>query len=558
MVTAADQLASSAGISMLEQGGTAADAMVAAAAVMAVVGPHLCGLGGDVLAMVKAPGDLPVGLLAVGRAGSGADPDRLRADGHVDMPQRGDIRSVPVPGAVDGWLALHQRFGRLSWDAVLEPAIALAEDGFAASLLLAFASHLVADVPGSTQLCPEGPLQPGDRVRLPGIARTLRNLASRGRDGFYGGEFGRALLELGEGEYSRDDLARPLAQWCEPLTLHAFGHDLWTVPPPSQGYLTLAGAWIADRVGLPVDATDALWAHVMAEAGRAASADRPSVLYDGADGAALLSVDRLEPRAVAIDLDRASSPRPEGAAERAGAASISDGDTTHLCAVDADGLGISLTQSNALDFGAHLVAGETGVFLHNRGVGFSLEPGHPAEYGPGRRPTHTLSPALVTRPDGSLAQIMGTMGGDVQPQIIVQLLARLLRSGEDPATRHLGGPRGARSARSRAVPALAGAGPVVAHGGPRARRTGARGSSPAGTGCGWSVRSTRWTSDARRSSPSSPPTITSGLPVRRILAAPTARPWAVSDEESCWSSMVFPAGSLIQIWTVLSPWTARW
>jgi gamma-glutamyltranspeptidase/glutathione hydrolase len=111
-----------------------------------------------------------------------------------------------------------------------------------------------------------------------------------------------------------------------------------------------------------------------------------------------------------------------------------DGDTTHLCAVDGDGLGISVTQSNALDFGAHLVAGETGIFLHNRGVGFTLEPGHPAEYGPGRRPSHTLSPALATRPDGSLAQVVGTMGGDVQPQILLQLLARLLHTGEDPAT----------------------------------------------------------------------------------------------------------------------------
>jgi gamma-glutamyltranspeptidase/glutathione hydrolase len=117
-----------------------------------------------------------------------------------------------------------------------------------------------------------------------------------------------------------------------------------------------------------------------------------------------------------------------------GSSLSSDGDTTHLCAVDADGLGISLTQSNALDFGAHLVAGETGVFLHNRGVGFNLEPGHVAEYGPRRRPSHTLSPALVTRPDGSLAHVIGTMGGDVQPQILLQLLVRLLHSGEDPAT----------------------------------------------------------------------------------------------------------------------------
>ncbi len=285
MVTTADQLASSAGVSMLERGGTAADAMVAAASVMAVVGPHLCGLGGDALAMVRPPGSSPQALLAVGRAGSGADPDRVRSCGNLDMPVRGDVASVPVPGAVDGWLALHERYGRLAWAAVLEPAIGLADDGFAASLLLAFASYLVADVPGASQLCPDGPLEPGQLVRLPGIARTLRNLAAGGREGFYGGEFGRALVELGQGEYRRDDLARPLAQWVAPLVLRAFGHDLWTVPPPSQGYVTLAGAWIADQSRLPTEPSEPLWPHLISEAGRAASFDRPSVLWDGADGA---------------------------------------------------------------------------------------------------------------------------------------------------------------------------------------------------------------------------------------------------------------------------------
>jgi gamma-glutamyltranspeptidase/glutathione hydrolase len=442
MVTAADQLACSAGVSMLDQGGSAADAMVAAAATMAVVAPHLCGLGGDALAMVKAPGALPVGLLAVGRAGSGADPDRLRAQGHADMPLRGDIRSVPVPGAVDGWLALHGRYGRLPWGSVLAPALALAEEGFAASMILAFATHLVAGVPGASQLCPDGPLRPGQRVRLPGVARTLRALASGGRDAFYGGEFGRALLELGDGEYSPDDLARPLAQWTEPLVRRAFGHDLWTVPCPSQGYLTLASAWIAEQAGIPEDPADPLWPHLIAEASRAAGFDRPAVLYDGADGTALVSLDRLGARAASIDPERASALDPglaaswgrESARGRSGPSLSPDGDTTHLCAVDAEGLGVSLTQSNALDFGAHLVAGETGIFLHNRGVGFTLEPGHGAEYGPGRRPSHTLSPALVTRPDGDLAQVIGTMGGDVQPQILLQLLARQLHGGQDPAT----------------------------------------------------------------------------------------------------------------------------
>jgi gamma-glutamyltranspeptidase/glutathione hydrolase len=433
MVIAADQLACSAGIFTLDRGGSAADAMVAAAAVMAVVGPHLCGLGGDALAMVKAPGAPPVSLLAVGRAGSGADADRLRADGHADMPLRGDIRSVPVPGAVDGWLALHGRYGRLSWNEVLAPAIALAEEGFVASSILGFASHLVADIPGASQLCPGGPLQPSQLVRLPGIARTLRALASEGRDGFYDGEFGRTLVQLGHGEYTTDDLVRPLAEWTEPLMLSAFGHDLWTVPPPSQGYLTLASAWIAEQAGIPADPTDPLWPHLIAEASRVAGFDRPDVLYDGADGEGLLSPDRLGPRAASIDTGRTPPSGQEDVTAWPGASLSSDGDTTHLCVVDGEGLGISLTQSNALDFGAHLVAGETGIFLHNRGVGFNLEPGHPAEYGQRRRPTHTLSPALVTRPDGSLAHVIGTMGGDVQPQIIMQLLTRLLHAGEDPA-----------------------------------------------------------------------------------------------------------------------------
>ena len=449
MVTAADQLACSAGIAMLDGGGSAADAMVAAAAVMGVVGPHLCGPGGDVLAMVKAPSTAPVALLAVGRAGSGADPDRLRADGVADMPLRGDIRSVPVPGAVDGWLALHQRYGRLSWEAVLEPAIAVCEEGFPASTILAFASHLVADIPGASELCPGGPLRPDQPVRLPGMARTLRALATGGRDGFYGGEFGRALLALGQGEYGADDLARPMAEWTEPLVLRAFGHDLWTVPPPSQGYVTLAAAWIAERLGLPTDCADPSWPHLIAEAGRAAGFDRPRCSMTGPTVPLCCLPRDSVARAGVIDRERATPGGHDGP-PWTGASLSSDGDTTHLCVVDGDGLGISLTQSNALDFGAHLVAGETGVFLHNRGVGFSLETGHPGLYGPGRRPSHTLSPAIVTRPDGALTHVIGTMGGDVQPQILVQLLARLLVSGQDPAT---------AIAAARVVPEAVGAPP---------------------------------------------------------------------------------------------------
>jgi len=270
MVNAADQLAAIAGVGALEQGGSAADAAVAAAAVMAVTSPHLCGMGGDALAVVSAPGSDPLAMLAVGRAGSGVDAARLRASGHSVMTVRGDIHSVPVPGAVDGWLSLHDRFGRLPLCDVLAPAIELADQGFVASILLALASHLVAGKPGTQELCADGPPDPGDLIRLPGVARTLRAIVAEGREGFYSGEFGTALVALGNGIFTPADLERGITEWCEPLRLRVWGQDLWTVPPPSQGYLTLAGSWIAEHAGIGEDPSDPLWPHLVVEATRAA------------------------------------------------------------------------------------------------------------------------------------------------------------------------------------------------------------------------------------------------------------------------------------------------
>jgi gamma-glutamyltranspeptidase/glutathione hydrolase len=442
LVAAADQLAVSAGISVLAQGGSGADAAVATGAAMAVVGPHLCGLGGDMLAMVCAPGSAPEALLGVGRSGSGSDAARMRAEGLATMPLRGDIRSVQVPGAVDGWLALHERYGRLPLIDVLAPAIELAEDGFPASIMLALASTLVHALPGAGELSPDGPLAIGQRVRVPGIARTLRTIGAEGRSGFYQGEFGRGLLDLGAGQFAPGDFETSVAQWCDPLHQAAWGHELWTVPPPSQGYLTLAGAAVAEAAGLGTEPDDPAWAHLMVESWRAAGHDRPDVLFDEADGMALLDPARLAAAAARIAPGRAAAADVAAGGGTVGpsVARIGDGDTTHLCAIDGDGLGVSLTQSNALDFGSHLVEPTTGIFLHNRGVGFSLLPGHPAEVGPRRRPPHTLSPMLVTSAEGSLSHLVGAMGGDAQPQILVQLLARMLRSGQDPA-RAIAAPR---------------------------------------------------------------------------------------------------------------------
>jgi gamma-glutamyltranspeptidase/glutathione hydrolase len=207
------------------------------------------------------------------------------------------------------------------------------------------------------------------------------------------------------------------------LSAPAFGHRVWTVPPNSQGYLTLAAAFIASQLDLPADPADPSFAHLLVEASRQAAWDRPEVLSDRADGKALVAPERLLPRAAAIQAERAS---PLGVA-------TAGGDTVGLCVVDQEGMAVSLLQSNAAGFGSGLVEPSTRIFLHSRGLGFSLEPGHPAELAPGRRPPHTLSPCLATAEDGELAAVAATMGGDSQPQVLLQLLARLRVAGQSPA-----------------------------------------------------------------------------------------------------------------------------
>ena len=420
MVCSVDALASEAGIALLRAGGSAADAAVGTSAVLAVTSQHMCGMGGDLFALVHDRAGPPTVLNASGRAGSGADADRLRAEGHTTMPMRGDIRAVPVPGCVDGWVALHERYGRLDLADVLAPAAALAEDGFPASPTLAGSVAAIAGLAGSDDY-PER-LRSGDLVRRPGVARALRAIGAGGRAAWYEGEFGENLLALGGGEHTAEDLARVQADWVEPLGVRVWGVDAWTVPPNSQGYLTLAGAWIAEGLDLG-DPDDPAWAHLLVEAARAAGHDRPAALSEQADGAALVAPDRLGPRRAAIDPARAAVH---------GAESYRGGGTIHLAVVDRDRMGVSLIQSNAWGWGAHLVVPGVRVFLQDRGLGFSLEPGHPAEYGPGRRPPSTLAPALLTDPAGDLHAVLGTMGGDSQPQILLQLLARLLPGGQSP------------------------------------------------------------------------------------------------------------------------------
>ncbi len=427
LVAAADHLASSAGVATLRAGGSAADAAVAAGAVLAVTNQHQCGMGGDLFALVHRPGEPVAALCAAGRAGSGADPVQARAEGLSRLPAHGDVRAVTVPGCVDGWVELHRRFGRLPLSQVLEAAVTYAAAGFPVSPLLSATAPAILDLHGVADyldpaMAAGGSLPAGTLIRRPGVAAALAALAAEGRAGFYHGAFGDGLVRLGRGLFTRGDLARNQAEWVEPLAVDVWGHTLHVPPPPSQGYLILAGAAVAAGLGLPDDPDDPAWAHLLAESARAVGIDRDDVLHDGADGAALLDPERLAARRAVVDPDRRSDSAPLAGG----------GGTTVCCTVDRDRMGVTLIQSNASGWGAHLVELETGVFLHDRGIGFNLVVDHPAQFGPGRRPPHTLAPALVTSPDGTLRAVLGTMGGDSQPQIVLQLLTRMLRHGESP------------------------------------------------------------------------------------------------------------------------------
>lgn len=404
---------------MLNNGGNAVDAAIAASAVLTVTSQHMCGMGGDLFALVHLENGDPMCLNASGWAGSGADPDRLRDEGRTAMPFKDDIRSVPIPGCVDGWVALAERCGRLPLATLLGPAIEIATSGFTVPAHLAASAKRVHGVAGADDY--QG-LAEGDLLVRPGIARSLIAVADRGRAGFYEGEFGRALIDLGAGEFSDADMEHRHAEWVDPLVVEAWGHKLWTVPPNSQGYLSLLAAGILEGLIIPTTPEDGLWAHLLVESARHAAFDRIDSLYDGADGMALLDAGQVVARRANISPDTAAVLGD----------TYAGGGTIYLCATDSDGGGVSFIQSNASGFGVHLVAPGTGIFLQNRGAGFNLIPGHRGEYQPHKRAPHTLAPALITNAEGQLRTVLGTMGGDAQPQIVLQMLVRLLVNSQTP------------------------------------------------------------------------------------------------------------------------------
>ena len=423
-VSTIDPLATHAGIEALRSGGNAIDAAIAANAVLAVTSQHMCGLGGDLLCIVYDPSQPDIDKKVVGLNSSGtsskrASAARLRAEGKSSMPRTGRIESVTVPGCVDGWSELHLRYGKLSWSRLFDHAIEIARNGFAGSETLTEDAEEISNLKTASEFRTsfDRHYEPGTTVRRPGIAAVLETLQRGSRDDFYLGSFGEELISISAGYFDKDDFVSSCARWVDPIAAEAFGRKIHTLPPNSQGALLLASSSIADEIGLAADLNEDERLHVLIESIRLGSFDRGQWLSDGASFQKHLSPLELHRRASLFSRER-SVILPDMHTE--------SGDTIALLAVDSTGLGISLIQSNAGSFGSHLVTPTSQIFLHNRGIGFSLDPDSPNEFGPTKRPMHTLTPVIVTEPGGELDLLLGTMGGDAQPQILLQLLANRL------------------------------------------------------------------------------------------------------------------------------------
>ena len=427
-------LASQAGLRVLQDGGNAVDAAVAANAVLQVVFPHNCSAGGDAFWLIYEPRDGRVAALnGSGRAPAAASLEAIAGRGLTMMPQVGPL-TVTVPGCVDSWREALARYGTRPLGDLLAPAIDYAEHGFAATPRLARAiaesAGLLARSPGTAAAYLPGgaPPRPGDRLANPALAGTYRALARGGRDAFYRGPIGEAIAgavrELG-GLLSIDDLAEHRSDWVEPLRGTYRGVEVCEFPPNSQGLTALIELNIAegfDLAALPPRGAD--WIHLLVEAKRLAFADRDRYISDPAfveiPVARLLSSAYADEQRVRVDPRRAAPAFLPG--------NPAGGDTIYLCTVDRDGRCVSLIQSLYGAFGSGIAAGDTGVILQNRGAYFSLLPGHPNQIAPRKRTLHTLMPGLALR-DGKPWLVFGSMGGDGQAQIHLQLLTNLLDAG---------------------------------------------------------------------------------------------------------------------------------
>ena len=453
MAATSHPLATQIAVDVLKKGGSAVDAAIAANAALGLMEPTGCGVGGDLFAIVWDP---RAGKL-VGFNGSGRSPKSLpfswwKEHGHVRIPSRGAL-PVSVPGTVDAWVQLHKRFGKLGLDDDLAPAIRYAREGFPVTEVVA--SHWAHNVPYllefpgfREQMTIDGRApKKGEIWKNANLAATLASLAESARHeadhstnarwngeepraAFYAGDVARAIVDAVKtqgGFLSMEDLAAHRGEWVEPVSVRYRGYDVWELPPNAQGIAALQMLAILegfDLASMGFGSTDAI--HAMVEAKKLAFEDRAKHYADPAFAetpvAGLVSKEYAAERRKKIRMDAAAKAYEPGEPPKTGT------DTVYLATADADGMMVSLIQSNYRGMGSGITPKGLGFVLQNRGESFSLDPAHANAYAPGKRPFHTIIPAFLTK-DGKPLVAFGVMGGDMQPQGHVQIVVNLVDFG---------------------------------------------------------------------------------------------------------------------------------
>lgn len=440
MVASSCVEASLAGLDVLRGGGNAMDAAIAADAVLGVVEPQQTGIGGDLFALYAPGGESRVvAYNGSGRAPRDLDPPSIAARYAERIPSE-SVDAVTIPGTVEAWLRLNRDFGTRPMAELLAPAIRHAEEGFAVSQRVAYdwqrqKDRLLRDPAAAAAFLPEGraPVA-GEVFRHAALAETLKGIASRGFEAFYGGSCARAMvqhLRAFGGSHTEDDFAAAAGEYVEPIGVGVGDYELLECPPNGQGFVPLLMLNVLsgfDIAALPAHGAQRL--HLEIEAGKLAMAVRDTVLADSASSHAMIG-EILRPAYAARMRDAIDPARASPVASVPTDAAVPPSqNTVYLCVVDRDRNAASLVSSTYHFFGSGLYSAEAGVLFHSRGSGFSLDPRHANCIGPGKRPLHTIIPALL-RKNGKSVMPFGVMGGNYQPYGQVRVLLNVLANGMD-------------------------------------------------------------------------------------------------------------------------------
>lgn len=449
MVATSQPLATQVGLDILKRGGNAIDAAIAANAMLGLVEPTGSGIGGDLFAIVwDAKTKRLYGLNASGRSPLSLTLDEFKKKGISEIPKFGPL-PVSVPGAVDGWFMLNERFGTLPMQTLLSPSIGYARNGFPVSELIAYYMELnqkrIGEYPGFTETYTRNGVTPkkGEIFKNPALANTYEKIATGGRDAFYKGDIARTIgaFMAKQGGYLRyQDMSAHYSDWIEPVSSNYRGYDVWELPPNGQGIAALQILNILelyDLEGMQRDSAE--FVHTFVEAKKLAFADRAKFYADPAFNQ--IPVDWLISKEYAKQRQQLISPNT--AAKRVDAGK-QDGDTIYLSVADKFGNMVSLIQSNYRGMGSGMIPTDLGFVLQNRGEMFTLQDGHFNQYAPGKRPFHTIIPAFVTRNNKPLMSF-GVMGGGTQPQMHAQIIVNMIdfgmnlqEAGDAPRILHTG------------------------------------------------------------------------------------------------------------------------